>query len=72
MKRLPFTKYSRSDAVHTKIIAGVSIPRLWHYTVLATVAHVVQIYRVVACLQVQFRGLLYIMLHEPVRCCLLT
>ena len=71
MKRLSLTQYSRSDAVHTKIIPGVPILCLCHYTELATIGQVVEIYRVVACLEVQFHGLLYIMLHEPVRCCLL-
>ena len=71
MKRLSLTQYSRSDAVHTKIIPGVPISCLWQEAELATIGQVVEIYCVVACLEVQFRWFLYIMLHEPVRCCLL-
>jgi len=54
MKRLSLTQYSRSDAVHTKIIPGVSIPCLWQEAELATIGQVVEIYCVVACLEVQF------------------
>jgi len=71
MKCLSLKQYSRSNAVHTKIIPGVPVPCLWQEAELATISQVVEIYRVVACLEVQFHGLLYIMLHEPVRCCLL-
>ena len=52
MKRLFLAQYSRSDAVHTKIIPGVPIPCLSQEAELATIAQVVEIHRVVASLEV--------------------
>ena len=48
LKRLSLTQSTISDAVHTEIIPEVPIPCLWHYAVFTTVAHVVEIYCVVA------------------------